>query len=186
MSLHLEIVTPKGKALSALADEVTAPSIAGEIGVLPGHVPLLTALRTGLVSYKKAGETKLCAVGAGFAEAIDDKVILLTDEFAEKEHIDPVLVHKELAERQAEFEKAQAKGDLEGGGKDDPEMRSLIARMNWLVTELELYGEPPVAIVRLLEESGARTPSDQDPNVYVEDADEEDGANDEGEKEANQ
>lgn len=168
MPLQLEIVTPKGKALSVEADEVTAPSIAGEFGVMPGHVPLLAGLRTGLVSYKRGAETKVCAVGQGFAEVIDDKVILLADEFAEKEHIDPVLVHKELAEKQAEFEKAQSKGDLEGGGKDDPEIRSLIARMNWLVTELELYGEPPVAMIRLLEDNGARTPNDHDPDVYVE------------------
>ena len=82
-------------------------------------------------------------------------------------------VHKELAAAQAEFEKAQAKGDLELGGRHDPQLRALAARMNWLVTELELYGEPPVATVRFLEENGERTPSDRDPNVYVEAEDEE-------------
>lgn len=171
MPLQLEIVTPKGKALTVECDEVTAPSIAGEFGVMPGHVPVLAGLRTGLVTYKKGAETKTCAVGAGFAEVIDDKVILLTDEFAEKENIDPVAVHKELATAQADFEKAQSKTDLEHGGVHDPEIRALAARMNWLVTELELYGEPPVATVRFLEENGARTGSDHDPDVYVEEQD---------------
>lgn len=171
MPLQLEIVTPKGKALTVECDEVTAPSIAGEFGVLPGHVPVLAGLRTGLVTYKKGADTKVCAVGAGFAEVIDDKVILLTDEFAEKEHIDPVAVHKEFAAAQAAFEKAQGKADLEQGGMNDPEIRALAARMNWLVTELELYGEPPVATVRFLEENGARTASDHDPDVYVEEQD---------------
>ena len=172
MALSLEIVTPKGVALTTTADEVTAPSIAGEFGVMPGHVPLLAGLRTGLVTYKKGAETKVVAVGAGFAEVIDDRVILLTDEFVEKEGVDPVAVHKELTAAQAEFEKMQSKGDLEAGGKYDPELRAVAARMNWLVTELELYGEPPVATVRFLEENGSRTPSDRDPNVYVEGEDE--------------
>jgi F0F1-type ATP synthase epsilon subunit len=71
----LEIVTPKGRALSVSADEVTAPSVDGEFGVLPGHLPLLAALRTGLVTYRVGGETKKCAVGPGFAEAGPDKVV---------------------------------------------------------------------------------------------------------------
>ena len=45
--IELEIVTPKGRALLASVDEVTAPSVQGEFGVLPGHLPLLAALRAG-------------------------------------------------------------------------------------------------------------------------------------------
>ena len=48
--IELEIVTPKGRALTAMVDEVTAPSVQGEFGVMPGHLPLLAALRTGIVS----------------------------------------------------------------------------------------------------------------------------------------
>ena len=57
--IQLEIVTPKGRALVATVDEVTAPSVEGEFGVLPGHLPLLAALRTGLVSYRQGSETKV-------------------------------------------------------------------------------------------------------------------------------
>src|ERR1700683_3517448 len=96
--LQLEIVTPRGRALSVSADEVTAPSVDGEFGVLPGHLPLLAALRTGLVSYRIGSETKKCAVGPGFVEAGPDKVAILTDEYTEREQIDPVLVRKELHE----------------------------------------------------------------------------------------
>ena len=46
-TIRLEIVTPRGRALLASVDEVTAPSVEGEFGVLPGHLPLLAALRTG-------------------------------------------------------------------------------------------------------------------------------------------
>src|ERR1700722_12320090 len=100
--IQLEIVTPKGRALSIAADEVTAPSVDGEFGVLPGHLPLLAALRTGLVTYRIGGDMKKCAVGPGFVEAGPDRVAIVTDEYAEREQIDPVLVRKELAEVQAE------------------------------------------------------------------------------------
>ena len=59
--IQLEIVTPKGRALSETVDEVTAPSVAGEFGVMPGHLPLLAALRTGLVSYRIGNDTKRVA-----------------------------------------------------------------------------------------------------------------------------
>ena len=51
-TIQLEIVTPTGVALRQKVDDVTAPSVAGEFGVLPGHLPVLAALRTGLVTYQ--------------------------------------------------------------------------------------------------------------------------------------
>src|ERR1700722_9942372 len=105
--IALEIVTPKGRALAASVDEVTAPSVEGEFGVLPGHLPLLAALRTGIVTYKEGGETKRCAVGAGFAEAGPDRLVILTDEYTVREDVDPVLVRKELSEVQQKLQKLE-------------------------------------------------------------------------------
>src|SRR5271169_15629 len=81
----LEIVTPEGRKLAVTADEVTAPSVDGEFGVLPGHLPLLAALRTGIVSYRTGSDTKKCAVGPGFAEAGSNKLLILTDHYIERE-----------------------------------------------------------------------------------------------------
>ena len=83
--IALEIVTPKGRALTASVDEVTAPSVQGEFGVLPGHLPLLAALRTGIITYRDGNESKRCAVGPGFAEAGPDRLVVLTDEYADRE-----------------------------------------------------------------------------------------------------
>lgn len=94
-TIRLEIVTPRGRVLAASVDEVTAPSVEGEFGVLPGHLPLLAALRVGIVAYRQGQETKRCAVGRGFAEAGPDKLVILTTEFAEPEKVDPVLVRRE-------------------------------------------------------------------------------------------
>src|ERR1700728_4733876 len=148
--IQLEIVTPKGRALSVAADEVTAPSVDGEFGVLPGHLPLLAALRTGIVTYRVGGETKKCAVGPGFVEAGPDKVAIVTDEFAEREHIDPVLVRKELGEVQSKIsaEVAQPR-DVDDAA--NVELQGLIRRENWLAAELELYGDPPHPTMRPVE-----------------------------------
>ena len=105
--IQLEIVTPRGRALTTSVDEVTAPSVNGEFGVLPGHLPLLAALRTGIVSYKQGSETTRVAVGAGFAEAGPDKLVILTDEYAERAQLDPVLIRKELGEIEQQLAKLE-------------------------------------------------------------------------------
>ena len=156
--VELEIVTPKGRALRAMVDEVTAPSVEGEFGVMPGHLPLLVALRTGLVSYREGNaEPKRCAVGPGFAEAGANKLLILTDEYIERDQIDPVVVHKELAEVQGALEKLIAKGDLKPAGTDG-EANVLIAKENWLAAQLELYGDPPPATMRPFEDYGPPPP----------------------------
>ena len=168
--IALEIVTPKGRALMTAVDEVTAPSVAGEFGVLPGHLPLLAALRTGLVTYRVGGETKRCAVGPGFAEAGPDKLVILTDEYTERDRIDPVVVRKELAEVQAELQKLEGVPVVAPGTKGaDAEAVTaraqrdvLVHRENWLAAQLELYGDPPAATQRPYEEYGPPAPPAED------------------------
>src|ERR1700691_3972182 len=130
--IAIEIVTPEGRKLAVTADEVTAPSVEGEFGVLPGHLPLLAALRTGIVSYRTGSETKKCAVGPGFAEAGANKLLILTDHYVERDQIDPVLVRKELGEVQAELAKAEASNDEDAKSHLDV----LIKKENWLAAEL--------------------------------------------------
>jgi F-type H+-transporting ATPase subunit epsilon len=164
--IQLDIVTPRGHALTASVDEVTAPSVNGEFGVLPGHLPLLAALRTGIVTYRRGSETKRCAVGPGFAEAGPDKLVILTDEYTEREQIDPVLVRKDLAEIERELAKLEAvpivAAEAQGGDAASIDARTqrhvLVARENWLAVELELYGDPPPATQRLHEEFGPPAP----------------------------
>nr|PZN22409.1 MAG: hypothetical protein DIU78_15735 [Pseudomonadota bacterium] len=56
-TLSLEIVTPEGIKLSEKVSELTAPSVDGEFGVLPGHRPMLAALTSGIVTYVKNGQS---------------------------------------------------------------------------------------------------------------------------------
>ncbi len=151
-NIELEIVTPKGRALAATVDEVTAPSAQGEFGVLPGHLPMVAALRPGIVSYKQGNETKRVAVGGGFAEAGQNKLLILSDEFADRQQIDPVVVRKQMNELQPKLERVL--GSTEMTPELEVEKKTLIEEENWLAAQLELYGDPPPPTMRPFEEWG--------------------------------
>ncbi len=139
--IRLEVVTPEGTALNDNVDEFTSPSVQGQFGVLPGHLPLLAALRTGIISYRKGGQTVSCAVGPGFVEVADDHAILLTDRFSQKDGIDVVDVRMRLKETESKLEKWE-------GDPGTPEHHAVIAEEQWFATLLELYGDPPPPTMR--------------------------------------
>lgn len=76
--LALHVVTPEGKTLAEEVDEVQLPGLLGEFGVLPGHVPMLSAVKAGVLRYRKGQERGVMAVGPGFAEVDgQNKVVAL-------------------------------------------------------------------------------------------------------------
>ena len=99
--LTLEIATPTGLALATDVNSVQAPSVQGEFGVLPGHLPLLASLRAGLLTYLVDGQQKVVAIGPGFVETETNKVRVLTDAFVTPEEIDLDSVKAELVEARA-------------------------------------------------------------------------------------
>jgi F-type H+-transporting ATPase subunit epsilon len=76
--IRLEIVTPEKLILSEDVDEVTIPGSEGYLGILPGHLPLLTTLGVGILSYHQGGQKLSFAVSGGFAEVLSDRVIVLS------------------------------------------------------------------------------------------------------------
>lgn len=80
----LEIVTPTQIVLSEQVDGMTAPGSEGEFGVLPGHAPLLTILKPGKLSYKIGKDATHITIGAGYAEAGPDRVIILTETISQE------------------------------------------------------------------------------------------------------
>jgi F-type H+-transporting ATPase subunit epsilon len=143
-TIHLEIVTPTGVELSADVSELTAPSVDGEFGVLPGHRPLLAALRTGIVTYRQDREEYRVAVGAGFVQVSGDDALLLTDRFVRKDDVDPVRARLELKEADQDLERFP-------GAPDTPEYSAIVQRELWAAAQLELYGDPPPPTVRAVE-----------------------------------
>ena len=123
-TLKLEVATPDGLALTTDAEMVTAPSVSGEFGVLPGHLPLLAATRAGLLKYRIGGKDEIAAIGPGFVEALPDKVLLLTDAFLKPSAIDRAKAESDLAG--AEKALAELKGPHAGG-----EYEELARALDW-------------------------------------------------------
>jgi F-type H+-transporting ATPase subunit epsilon len=88
MALTLEIVTPEARVYSDTIDSVVIPTTSGEIGVLPGHIPLLTQVAAGALRVTKGGATQLLAVSGGFAQIAGDQVCVLAQSAIEAEKID--------------------------------------------------------------------------------------------------
>jgi F-type H+-transporting ATPase subunit epsilon len=82
-TLKLEIVTPTASVLQADSDSITIPGKEGELGILPGHISLITEMGSGLLSYTTEGTKKTIAVHYGFAEMNQGKLTVLT-QIAEK------------------------------------------------------------------------------------------------------
>src|SRR5687767_3366406 len=99
-SLTLEVATPLGTALAVRTDSVQMPSVDGEVGILPGHVPLLAALKPGILTYKQEGTLLRAAIGGGYAEATADHVRLITEYFVKPEQVDVQLAQRELQQAQ--------------------------------------------------------------------------------------
>ncbi len=86
--LTLDIVTPYGHVFTDEVDEIIGSGSEGEFGVLPDHVPFLTTLKVGILTYKKGSETGHFFVNWGYAEVGPDKVTILADSAERSADID--------------------------------------------------------------------------------------------------
>ena len=91
--IQLEVVTPERRVLAEPVDMVTVPGLGGELGILPGHTPLISQLQTGVLTYVQDGKSYQLHVSGGFVEVRDDHVSVLA----------------EVAERPDEIDAARAK-----------------------------------------------------------------------------
>ena len=96
MSLTLEIVTPEARVYSDTIDSVVIPTVEGEIGILPGHIPLLTQIADGELRVTKGTATTYLAIGGGFAQIDGDKVSVLAERAIAEEHIDEKAVEEAM------------------------------------------------------------------------------------------
>lgn len=98
--LTLEIVTPEARVYSDTIETVVIPTVQGEIGILPGHIPLLTQVQAGELRVTKGGRTDYLAVGDGFAEIDGDRVSILAESAITEERIDESAVEKAMQRAQ--------------------------------------------------------------------------------------
>jgi F-type H+-transporting ATPase subunit epsilon len=85
--ITLHIVSPD-VSISHEVDEVSLPGIEGDFGVLPGHTPFFTALRTGAMWYRQGAEKHSLLVSIGFVEVLPDKVSVLAQVAERAEDLD--------------------------------------------------------------------------------------------------
>jgi F-type H+-transporting ATPase subunit epsilon len=121
-TLKLEIVTPEGRAYSDDVAMVVLPSIEGEIGVYPAHVPLMTQLSPGELRIIKDGKTTELVVGTGFIEVTADSVSVLTDSALGEEEIDENATEDAIKRAQASLRDKNLSSD------DTAEVEASLAR----------------------------------------------------------
>jgi F-type H+-transporting ATPase subunit epsilon len=116
--IQLEVVTPERRVLSETVDAVYVPGTGGELGILPGHTPLISQLQTGVLSYTQGGATTRLHVSGGFVEVNNNRVSILAEVAERPEEIDAARARlaREHAEKtlsawsgtEEDFEKARA------------------------------------------------------------------------------
>jgi F-type H+-transporting ATPase subunit epsilon len=118
--LRLTVVTRERKIVDVDVDEVLLPAFDGEIGVLPGHTPLLTTLRIGVMKYRAGSAVERIVLSWGFAEVLPDRVIVLAERGVLPAEIDPAAV---------ETERAAAEKELAYLSSQDPEFAIVEGRL---------------------------------------------------------
>jgi F-type H+-transporting ATPase subunit epsilon len=149
--MRLSVTTPRGALVDTDVEEVTAPGALGEFGVLPGHVPLMSALKPGVLVYRSKdasggkGHAGTIAVGAGFlqvapltqADTAHDRVLVLVDQALAASGIDKAEAQKDLVA--ADKELAAWKTELDGA------YQALVVRRQWAQARLDAADRAPGA-----------------------------------------
>ncbi len=112
-TLNLEIITPERCVLNEAVEEVVVPGLDGELGILPQHTPLISQLRTGVLTYRQSGDQRSIHVSGGFVEVRPDRVSVLSDVAERPEEID-----LERARRARERAERRLAGQGEGEDTD--------------------------------------------------------------------
>ncbi|HNU09189.1 MAG TPA: F0F1 ATP synthase subunit epsilon [Pyrinomonadaceae bacterium] len=86
--LNLEIVTPEKRVLDETVESVTVPSSSGDVGIMTNHAPMISALRSGILTYTRDGKADRMLISGGFVEISNNKVSILADVAETVEDID--------------------------------------------------------------------------------------------------
>jgi F-type H+-transporting ATPase subunit epsilon len=138
-TIQLEIVTPERLLVNDQATELQIPGTSGYLGVLPGHAPLITELRSGELNYRRPdGSIQRLAIHWGFAEVLPNKVTVLAERAEKATDIDV-----EVAKRQRQMAEEQ----LKNPEADQTEALRLIERAK---TRLEVAGRHDNSLLNMI------------------------------------
>ncbi|HYC59790.1 MAG TPA: ATP synthase F1 subunit epsilon [Thermoanaerobaculia bacterium] len=130
--INLTIVTRERKIIDAQVDEVILPATDGEIGVLPGHTPLLAMLGIGQIRYRTGGTVQRLVISWGFAEVLPDRVIVLAERG---------VLPSEVDRATAEQERIAAERELADLSSNDPEFAVVEARLEESIALINVHRE---------------------------------------------
>jgi len=112
MALTLDIVTPERRVLSVTCDEVRAPGVKGGFGIRLNHEPFMTSLAPGRLTYVEGGREHHYAVGGGFLQVADNRVIVLADTAEAAQDIDVERARRAFQEAQERLLKMTEQDEL--------------------------------------------------------------------------
>ncbi len=130
--INLTVVTRERKIVDVQVDEVILPATDGEIGVLPGHTPLLATLKIGPLRYRTGSKIERLVISWGFAEVLPDRVIVLAEKGVLPGEIDAAA---------AEEERRRAERELMDLSSHDPEFALVEARLEESVAMITVNRE---------------------------------------------
>jgi len=126
-TLVCEIVTPERIVYTNEVEMVVVPTIDGEIGILPLHVPLVGALKPGEVRIKFGDTTEWFAVAAGYIQVHEDKVIILADDAVIASQIDVERARQAKALAEQRLAELDSRGD---------EVDDLVRDLKWAEVQI--------------------------------------------------
>jgi F-type H+-transporting ATPase subunit epsilon len=125
--LSIEIVTPERRVYSGTADFIVLPGSEGELGILPGHAPLLSKLTTGELRMKHQSSTEYCLISEGFVEVRSNHIAVAAESAEMATDID--VKAAELAKEEALKNLEHAK-DKSSRNRADAELKKAILRIS--------------------------------------------------------
>jgi len=111
MALHISIIAPDRTVWDSNAEEKILPSSTGQLGILRGHAPLLTALDIGVMRVRTDKDWTPIVLMGGFAEVENDELTILVNGAEEGASINKQEAQKELEEATIRFNEAESSKD---------------------------------------------------------------------------
>ncbi|MFZ0777818.1 MAG: F0F1 ATP synthase subunit epsilon [Xanthobacteraceae bacterium] len=105
--LHFEFVSPESVLFSGDVDQVDLPGSEGDMGILPGHAPLVTTLRPGIVTIFRGGQREPVVVIGGFAEVSPTGLTVLADKAVARSDFDVATLATEIKDAEEDIADSQ-------------------------------------------------------------------------------
>ena len=113
MPMQLQIITAEREVFSGEVDALVAPGVAGQLGILPNHAPLMTVLQPGELLVRAGGDESYLALSGGYLEVLGNQAIVLADAAEDVDEIDEARAQEALARAQERISSRETDIELE-------------------------------------------------------------------------